>query len=175
MRYTCFSVIINFTFVFRFIASHEKEYFTGATDATDAHDKLQTVAGNATWFNEFTPCIGGSDKRIADVLLQLFLSLALCCAITGKFAMYIAGKLVSRCDSITIYVAYHRQNLSSNISALLQFNRKLAFPFGCLYFSQVPECSIPGSIFHYVVGYGVEVRALKIVCIQKYSTVRPAF
>ena len=43
--------------------------------------------------------------------------------------MYIAGKLVSRPDSITIYVAYHRQNLSSDISALLQFERTLAFPY----------------------------------------------
>jgi hypothetical protein len=89
------------------MASHCSEYFTGATDATDAHDKIQTVAGNATWFNVFTHGIEGSDKRIADGLLRLFHSLALCCAIAGEFAMYIAGKLVSRPDSITIYVAYH--------------------------------------------------------------------
>jgi len=82
MEYTCLS---NYYFYicFRFMASHRSEYFTGATDATDAHDKIQTVAGNATWFNEFTPCIEGSDKRSADVLLRLFHSLALCCAIAG--------------------------------------------------------------------------------------------
>jgi hypothetical protein len=45
------------------------------------------IAGNATWFKEFTTGIEGSDKRIADVLLQLFHSLALCCAIAGEFAM----------------------------------------------------------------------------------------
>jgi len=90
----------------------------------------------------------GSDKLISDVLLRLFHSLALCCEIAGEFAMHIAGKLVSRPDSITIYVAYHRQNLSSDISALLQFKRNLAFPFGCLDFSLVPECSIPGKIIH---------------------------
>jgi len=50
------------------MASHHNEYFNGGTYATDAHDKLQTVAGNATWLNEFTPDIEGSDKRIADVL-----------------------------------------------------------------------------------------------------------
>jgi len=116
------------------MASHRSEYFTGATDATEAHDKIQTVAGNATWFNEFTPGIEGSDKRFADVLLRLFHSLALCCTIAGEFAMYIAGKLVSSPDSITMYVAYHRQNMSSDISALLQFERTRAFPFGCLIF-----------------------------------------
>jgi hypothetical protein len=54
------------------MASHHTGYFNGTTDATDRHDTLQTVAGNATWFNEFTPGIEGSDKRIADVLLRLF-------------------------------------------------------------------------------------------------------
>jgi hypothetical protein len=89
--------------------------------------------------------------------------LALCCAIAGEFAMYLAGKLVSRPDSITMYVTYHRQNLSSDISALLQFKRTLAFPFGCFDFSLVPEWSVPGKILHYVIRHGVEVRALKIV------------
>ena len=117
-------IVINaiyFYIYFRFMASHRSEYFTGATDATDAHDKIQTVAGNATWFNVFTPGIECPDKRIGDVLLRLFLSLAICCAIDGDIAMYIAGKLVSRPNSITVYVAYHRQNLSFDISALLQF------------------------------------------------------
>ena len=157
--------VICFYICFRFMASHRSEYFTGATDATEAHDKIQTVAGNATWFNEFTPGIECSDKRIADVLL-LFHLLALCCATGGEFAMYINGKLVSRPDSITIYVAYHRQNFSSDISALLQLKRTLAFSFGCSDFLLVPECSMPGKIIQYVIQYGVEVRALKIVCIQ---------
>ena len=60
------------------------------------HDTLQTVAGNATWFNEIIPRIEGSDERIAYVLLRLFHLLALCCTIAGKFSMYIAGKTESR-------------------------------------------------------------------------------
>jgi hypothetical protein len=162
-------IVINaiyFYICFRFMASHRSVYFSGATDANGTHEKSQFVAGNATWFNEFTPGIECSDKRIADVLLLLFHSLALCCATGGEFAMYIDGKLVSRPDSITIYVAYHRQNFSSDISALLQLKRTLAFSFGCLDFSLVPECSMPGKIIQYVIRYGVEVRALKIVCIQ---------
>jgi len=65
------------------MASHHNEYFKGATYATDAHDKLQTVALNATLFNEITHGFEDYDKRIADVLLRLFHSLALCCAIAG--------------------------------------------------------------------------------------------
>ena len=75
-----------------------------------------------------------NDKRIAEVLLWLFHSLALCCAIAGEFAMYTACKLISRPDSITIYVAYHHQKFSSDISAMLQLQRTLAFSFGCLDF-----------------------------------------
>ena len=154
------------------MASHRSAYFTGATDATDAHDKLH-VAGNATWFNEFTAGIEGSDKHIADVLLRLFHSLALCCTIAGVLAMYIAGKLVSRPDSITMYVAYHRQNLSSDISALLQLEPTLAFPFRCFDFSLVPERSIHAKILHYVIRYGGDVRALEIVCIQSTQPCGP--
>ena len=130
------------------MASQHNGFFKGATYATEAHYKIQTVAGNSTWFNEFTPGIDGSDKRITDVLLWLFHSLALCCVIADEFAMYMAGKLVSRPYSITIHIAYHRQNFSSDISALLQFERTLAFSLGCLDFSLVPEFSIPGKIIH---------------------------
>jgi len=131
------------------------------------------LARTATWFNEFTPGIEGSDKRIADVLPRLFHSLALCCAIAGEFAMYIAGKLVSRHDSFTKYVAYHHQKMSSDISGLLQLQRTLAFSLGYLDFLLVPESSIPGKVIHYVIRCGVEVRALKIVCIQSTQTCGP--
>jgi hypothetical protein len=35
-------LLINYYFYicFRFMASHRSEYFIGATDATDAHDKI---------------------------------------------------------------------------------------------------------------------------------------
>jgi len=39
---------------------------------------------------------------INALLLRFFQSLALCCAIARNFAMYVAGKLVSRLHSITI-------------------------------------------------------------------------
>jgi hypothetical protein len=87
--------------------------------------------------------------------------------------VYIAGKLVFRPDSITIYIVYNHQKLSSDISALLQLQRTLAFSLGFLDFLLVPECSIPGKIIHYVIRYGVEVRALKIVCIQSTKPCDP--
>ena len=91
------------------MVSHHTGYIYRSTNAMDAYDTLQIVA---KWFNEFAPVIKGSDKRNADVLLRLFHSLALCCAIAGIFALYVAGKLVSHPDSITMYVTYHHQNLS---------------------------------------------------------------
>jgi len=116
------------------------------------------------------PCgstsIEGSEKRIAELLLRLFRTLALCCAIAGEFAMYIASKLVSRPDSITIYITYHPQKCTSDISVLLQIQRTPAFSLDSLDFLLVPKCSISGKIIRYVIRYGVEVRAIKIVCIE---------
>ena len=68
------------------MASRLKEHFNGSANTTDAHNTLQTVAGNATWLNEFTPCIDVSQKRIADVLVRLFHSLELCCATACEFS-----------------------------------------------------------------------------------------
>ena len=65
------------------MSSLNKEYFSGSTGFTDAHDKLQSAAGNATWLNVFSPSIQGSEKRIAEVLLRAFHMLALCCAFAG--------------------------------------------------------------------------------------------
>ena len=47
---------------------------------TDTHDAVQSVAGNATWFNEFIPFVEGCRKRFAEVLLLLchILGLVLC-------------------------------------------------------------------------------------------------
>jgi len=78
--------------------------------------------------------------------------------------LYIGGKLVSRPDSITIYIACRPQKWSSDISVLLQIQHTTAFSLDSLDFLFVPECSIPGKMLDYVIGYGVEVRPLSIVC-----------
>jgi len=80
--------------------------------------------------------------------------------------MYISGKLVSRPDSISIYIACHPEKWSSDISVLLQIKRTSAFSLDSLDFLFLPECSIPGKMLHYVIRYGVEVRVLRIVCMD---------
>ena len=97
------------------MSSKNKQYFDGSICFTDAHDNVQIKAGNAVWFNEFRPCIEGSKERIAEVLLWAFHTLGLCCTITGDFAMYISGKLLSRSDSMSIHFACHPQKRSSDI------------------------------------------------------------
>jgi len=61
-----------------------------------------------------------------------------CCAIVGEFALYIGGKLVSRPDLITIYIACHPQKWSSDISVLLQMQHTPAFSLDSLDFLFVP-------------------------------------
>jgi len=126
----------------------------GSTCFTEAHDELQSAAWNATWFNEFSPSIEDSEKRIAEALLRALHSLALSCTIAGEFAMYLAGKLISRPDIITIYIACHPQIWSSDISILLQKQCTRAFSLDSLNFLFIPEYSIPGKILHYIIKYG---------------------
>jgi len=155
------------------MASQIKQYFDGSTCFTDAHDNIQTKAGNAILFNEFRPRVEGCMERIAQVLLWGFNLLGLCCTIAGFFAMYISGKLVSRPDVITIYVACQPQRWSSDISVSLQRQPTPAFSLNNLDFLFVPECYLPGKILHYYIRYGVEVRCLKLVCVDSVGPCGP--
>ena len=38
--------------------------FDGLTTLTDAHDSVQTLAGNATWLNQFSPVVKGREKML---------------------------------------------------------------------------------------------------------------
>jgi len=156
------------------MASLNKDYFSGSTGFTGAHDEIQAAAVNTTWLNEFSPRIEGSEKRIAGAWPRVFHTLALCCAIAGEFAVYLAGKLVSRPDSITIYIACHPQKWSSDISVLLQIQRTRIFSLdSLLFFLFIPECSIPAKILNYVIKYGKELTALRIVCIESVKSCGP--
>jgi len=130
------------------------------------HDNIKTGAGNFTWLNQLSLSIKVSEKSSTEVLLWLFHTLGLYCAIAGEFALYIGGKLVSRPDSIITHIVCHLQNWYSDISVSLQILHSLAFSLGCLDFLFVPECFIPGKMLHYIIRYGVENRALRIVCID---------
>ena len=58
--------------------------------------------------------------NIAEALLPVFHTLALCCAIASEFSIFLSGKSVSRPDAIIIHIACHPQIWSSDISILLQ-------------------------------------------------------
>jgi len=105
-------------------------------------------------------------KNIAEALLWFFNKLGLCCTIAGDFAMYIRGKLVSRPVSISVYIACNPQKWSLDISVLLQMQHTPAFCLDNLDFLFIPECSIPGKMLHYVIRYGVELKAVRIVYID---------
>jgi hypothetical protein len=81
----------------------------------DTHGAVQSVAGNATWFDEFIPVVEGCTKRFTEILLWLCHILGLCCAVVDEFAMYVGGKLVSPPYLLTIYMVYPTQKLSLEI------------------------------------------------------------
>jgi len=116
-----------------------RQNFDGCTSFTDAHDNTKIQPGNYTWLHEFSPRVEGSKERIAEAFLWAFHLLGLYCTITGEFAMYISGKLVSRPDEFTIYIACHPQKWSSDISDLLQKQRAPAFSLNSLDFLFVTE------------------------------------
>jgi hypothetical protein len=43
--------------------------FDGLTTLTDAHDSVQTLAGNATWVSQISPVVKDPEKYVAEVLL----------------------------------------------------------------------------------------------------------
>jgi len=100
--------------------------FGGGTSLTDAHDNVQDLAGNATWLCEYMPV---GEDRIAEVLLWLCHSEGLCCTIVGEYAMYRAGKLASRPNSINLYIA-NPQTMSREIDMLLQEHQSANFAGG---------------------------------------------
>jgi len=101
--------------------------FGGSTSFTDAHDTVQGLAVNATWFSEYVPV---GEDRIAEVMLWLCHSVGLCCTIVGEYAMYRAGNLASRPDTLSLYIG-SPQTRSSEIAVLLQDQPSTNFAWGC--------------------------------------------
>lgn len=85
----------------------------------DTYEAIQARPHNATWPSEFQPVAEGPTKRIADVLLWLLHSRRVSCAVVGESAMNVAGKLISRPDFLTVYIAHHPQNLSRGLTLIL--------------------------------------------------------
>jgi len=92
------------------------QIFEDSTSFSDSHDTIQGIAGNGMWFNEYVP---SGEDCFAEVMLWLCHSMGLCCIIVGEYAMYRAGKLASRHDSLAFYIA-SPQMWSSELVVLLQ-------------------------------------------------------
>jgi len=116
------------------------------------------------WLNEFVHAVEGSKRHTAEVLLWSFSTLGLCCAVAGEFAMYIGGKLASHPDLIIVYIAYHPQKRSSDISILLQLQHNLAFSFDS--FWNMSDFTIPGKLILYGIKYGEQTANLRIICTE---------
>ena len=93
--------------------------FDGSTGFTGGHDAIQREVGKGIWFSEFVTC---GENRIAEVLLRLCDSVGLCCKIAAEYAMYRRGKLASRPQSITLYIACPPQTWADEIAVLLPFH-----------------------------------------------------
>jgi len=126
--------------------------FGGSTSFTDAHDTIQGLAGNATWLNEYVPM---GEDRIAEVILWLCHSMGLCCTIVGEYAMYRAGKLASRPESLALYIV-SPQTWSSEIAVLLQDQPSPTFALGGVGFELVPIWTVPGRAVRYTIRHGGE-------------------
>jgi len=142
---------------------------------TDHHDNIQTKARIITWFNEFAPSGESSEEGIADVLLWAFHLMGLFCTFAGEHAMHRGGKLASSPDSIAIYIASHPQKRSSNIAVLLQKKPNPTFSMASLEILCVPEWNIPGKMWHYVIRYGVDIMAPRIICIDSVNPCGPRY
>jgi len=104
-----------------------QQKFGGSTSFTDAHDTIQGLAGNAKWLSEYVPV---GEGRITEVMLWLCHSVGLCCTIVGEYTMYRAGKLASRPDTLSLYIA-SPQTRSSEIDVFLQEQPSTNYAWGC--------------------------------------------
>jgi hypothetical protein len=149
--------------------------FSGSSDLLDAHEDLQLIAGNATFFfSEFRPSIACPRRRIDESLLWLLYRIGFCCAIMGEFAMYVSDVLSTPPDYITVYMAYNPQNLFNQINILLQIVPTATFSLDYFDFLFLPTYSTPGYSCYYVVKYGVESAVFRFVRVNSLENMRPA-
>jgi hypothetical protein len=158
---------------FQIMALLKEKKFSGSSSLTDTHDYIQGRAGNATWVNEFNPVVKDNRKLIADVLLWLCFNFELCCAIVGDYAMYIAGRLASPPNFLTIYIASTPQKLSDEIAILLQKQRNSAFSYSSLDLIFMEKYTIPGSNIFYTARYGDITMPVLFFCVESVEPCGP--
>jgi hypothetical protein len=147
-------------------------WFNGSSDLLNAHEELQSIGGNATFFSEFRPSVV-CPRRIAERLLCLLYRIGFCCAIIGEFAVYVSGMFSTPPDYITVYMAINPQNLFHQVNVLLQIEPTAAFSMDDFDFLFFPTFSTPGHICYYVVRLGVESAVFRFVRVNSLEICGP--
>ena len=105
-------------------------------------------------------------------MLWLCHTVGLCCTIVGEYAMYRAGKLASRPDTLSLYTA-SPQTRSSEIAVLLQDQPSPNFALGGVGFELDPLRTVSGRAVRYTIRYGGEEIILSISIISSDSPCGP--
>jgi len=95
------------------------------------------------------------------------------CTIDGEYAIYTAGKVASRPDSLALYIASLLQTWSSEIAVLLEEQPSPTFSLGGVEFEFVPEWSITGKLVLYILRYGGDDIIHRIECIDSVKPCGP--
>lgn len=77
--------------------------FNGSDSFRETHEHLQSVAGKATWMNEFKP-VTYEHKHFFDRLVGEVFKFNVCCVIVGNFVAFRAG-VFSSLDTVTLVIA----------------------------------------------------------------------
>lgn len=81
----------------------DRRKFNGSDSLRETHIHLQSIAGNATWVNEFET-IEYERKQFFDRLLLELFKQNVCCAIVGTFPAFRAG-IFSSFNNVTLAIA----------------------------------------------------------------------
>jgi hypothetical protein len=140
-------------------------YFDGSTWLTDTHDAIQARGCNATMVIEYRPHVNCIQKRFAEALLWAMHSLGLCSAVVGDSALYVAEKLRTPPDFLTVYIACHHQMLSTDIHMLIQLHPTEVFSIGSVDFVLNRLFIEPGEVIVYTVRYE-EQTLVRLQCVD---------
>jgi hypothetical protein len=65
--------------------------FSGATDLCESDEKMEAMAGHCVWMEDFIP-VKSPQKGLIKTLLWHLHSEGVCCAVSGLFPAYLAGR-----------------------------------------------------------------------------------
>ena len=116
--------------------------FSGATDLCSSHKIIESVAGNAVWMDEFVP-IDVHERPLVESLLWHLHGAGLCCAVSGPFAAYMAGRF-KQVETLCLYIITPVGHESEVSRMLFQYGRAyIKFNIGELAFEWLPSWVYP--------------------------------